>query len=37
MNQRRITGPNSDPIVPDPRRWRMNSPMRMTTEIGTTR
>ena len=37
MNQTRITGPNSHPIVPEPRRWMKNSPRRMTTDIGTTR
>ena len=34
MNQTRITGPNSNPIVPDPRRWMKKRASRITTEIG---
>ena len=35
-NHTTITGPNTLPTAPVPRRWTMNSPARMTTAIGTT-
>ena len=37
MNQRSVTGPNSQPTVPVPLRCSMNSATRMATAIGTTR
>ena len=37
MNQTRITGPNSHPIAPDPRRWMKKRASRITSEIGSTR
>ena len=36
-NQMRMTGPNNQPIVPEPKRWSTNSPIRMATDSGTTR
>ena len=37
VNQTRITGPNSHPIVPDPNRCSTNSASRIATDNGTTR
>ena len=37
MNQIEITGPNSQPTAPVPNRCTMNSPIRITSAIGTTR
>ena len=37
VNQTRITGPNTEPIVPDPNRCSTNSPSRIATDRGTTR
>ena len=37
MNHTRISGPNSQPTAPVPRRWIANSATRMASDIGTTR
>ena len=36
-NQTMMTGPNSQPMVPDPYRWSTNRPIRIPTDSGTTR
>ena len=37
MNQITSTGPNSQPIVPDPNLWSTNSAIKIATDSGTTR
>ena len=37
LNQTPITGPNSRPTAPVPKRWIMNSTVSTTSVIGTTR
>ena len=37
VNHTRITGPNNEPIVPDPNRCSTNSPSRIATDSGTIR